>query len=267
MLIAAKSRYCSQVEQRWVAKYAFHWRALVSFKQRRDALAVWIDDNVLPRAVLDTDDVLGIAVEYQELRVTIHRSGFEISVGAPDLDVTALEAAFGGVFSIMRPGNLHISACRTLSSVDLDAANYDDARQNFATKCAGPLDDRFEVADGAAIVDLATNTSRLKVEFGIVNKQELRERLRKPRQISDTGLELSPLLRVRSEIPDVALMSDVSWFASRNFKKPDGQDPASCWRYVLSSIEAANDDVSAVGYALARNAKERRMRDELNRGA
>jgi hypothetical protein len=129
-----------------------------------------MDDNVVPRAVLDKDDVLGVAVEYQELRVTIHRSGFQISVGAPDLDVTALEAVFGGVFSIMRPGNLHVAAGRILSSVGIDVADYDDARRNFARKCTGPLADGFEIADGAAVVDLTTNTSRLKVEFGIVSK-------------------------------------------------------------------------------------------------
>lgn len=267
MPIVVTSRYCSQVEQRWVARYAFHWRALVSFKQRRDALAVWMDDNVLPRAVLDQDDALGVAVEHSALRITIDRSGFQISVGAPGIDISSLEAAFDGIFSIMRPVNLHIAFGRTLSSVKLDVASYDDARQNFARKCTGSLDDGFEIVDGAAAVDLVTNTSHLHVEFGVASKGELRERLRSPVRGSKTGLELPSLSRVRSEIPDVVLLSDVHWLASRSFKKPDDQDPTSCWRYVLSAIEAVNEDASTVGHALARNAEERGKRDELNRGA
>ncbi len=267
MSIAVTPRYYGQVEQRWVAGYEFHWRALVSFKQRRDALAVWIDDNVLPRAVLDQDDTLGVAVENSALRVTVNRSGFQISVGAPHLDVSTLEAVLGGVFLIMRPANLHIATGRILSSLELDVASYDDARRNFARQCTGSLDGGFEVVDGSATVDLVTKTSKLKVTFGVASKQELRETLRTPRQGSSTGLKFPPLLHVRSEIPDVVLLSDVDWFALKGFKIHDGQDPTSCWQYVLSVVEALNGDASTVGRALARNAKERRTCDELNRGA
>jgi len=228
---------------------------------------MWMDDNVLPRAVLDRDDVLGIAVEHSALRITVDRSGFQISVGAPGIDVSSLEAAFGGVFSIMRPVNLHIAFGRTLSSLELDVVNYDDARKNFAKKCTGPLDGGFEVVDGAATVDLVTNASQLHVEFGVASNQELRERLRTPLQSSKTGLALPSLSRIGSKIPEVVLLSDVDWRTSGNFKKPDDQDLASCWRYVLSAIEAVNGDASAVGHALARNMEERGNCDGFNRGA
>jgi hypothetical protein len=255
------------LEQRWVAHYTFHWLPLVSFKQRRDTLAVWIDDNVLPLAVLGQDDTLGVAIGNRALRVTVDKSGFGISVGAPGLDVSTLEAVFDGILSIMRPAQLHIAAGRTLSTAELDFANYDNTRQKFSRQCAGSLDDRFKAVDGSVTVDLATKTSLLQVTFGVVSNQEIRERLRKPLPGSKSRLALPPLLNVRSKIPDVSLLFDVDWHPLRSLGTNGDQDLTLLWQYILNSVEAINGDASAIGHALVRNMRERGTCDELDRGA
>lgn len=255
------------LEQRWVAAYAFHWSPLVSFKQRRDTLAVWIDDNVSPLAVLERADALGVAIGHRALRVTVERSGFTISVGAIGLDISALEPVFEGIFSIIRPTHLHITAGRILSTTELDFANYDETRQNFSRQCTGLLADGFQAVDGSAAADLATNTSLLEVRFGVVSKQELRDRLRTPLSAAKSGLALPRLQNVKSKIPDVSLLFDVDWRPLRSFGTHDEQGSAPPWQYLLNAVEAINSGASAIGNTIARNMRERATYDELDRGA
>jgi hypothetical protein len=258
-------RYHRAVEQLWVARYAFHWRTLLSFKQRRDRLASWVDDNLVPRAILDQEDVLGVAIGQQELRCTIEKHGFQVSLGAPGLAISKMEEFFGGIFDIMKPCNLHIYAGRTLITSELET-DYDETRRRFARRCSGELESTFDLQDASAAIDISLPGSQLHAEFGVASKQELRDRLRMPPR-GRTAVDLPALARPKIEPPEVAVLCDSTWTVSRGHKFSNNEDAGASWEYTVAAIDTVNTDNYALTRALTRNLREGGGRDELHRGA
>jgi len=253
------------VAHRWLGHYNFHWNPLVSFRQRRDELARWIDDNESPRAVLDEDEALGVAVGHRNLRLTMHRTGFDISVGSPRISIEPLEGVFSAVADIFRPRGVHVAIARTVHTYDMEA-DYKNPRQRLAQRVTGlAAGEGFGPTDCSLLVDFSREYCKLQVEFGIVDADELEERLRGTGMGRLSGLDLPRVSDVGRDFPPLSLLCDSTWRPLRSY--PIASDDTSLlWNYIRESISRVNSDCASIADDLGRFV-EQEVRDELNLGA
>ncbi len=258
-------RYRRWVAQRWVRRYEFHWAPLISFRQRRDEFAHWVDDNESPRAILDEDEVVGVAVGHRNLRLTMHRTGFDISVGSPRIDIDPLERVVPAIARIFRSRGVHVASGRTVHTYEIDA-DYDLLRRRLGRRVTGgQVGEGFEEIDCSALVDFSQKDRRLQVEFGVVRAEELEERLRSPGRGRLRGLDLPRVSDVGEGFPSVSLLCDATWRALRSYPAAD-DDYTMLWNYITDSIRRIDADSALVADELGRST-EQEVRDEFGRGA
>lgn len=171
--------------QSWLSSYQFAWTPILTYTRRHLQLLDWLESNVEPTAFIDnpSEDQLGIAIGAPDLRMTVSRSGLKIESGLSGLDVRDLMPAIQGVFEVMSPKSVLATRFRITSSVKLEHAAYEEqctafASMNSANAMSGS--DRFVVIDGSAVIDLVSPLMRHKLEWGIVRRDELLSRLRRP---------------------------------------------------------------------------------------
>ncbi len=258
------TRYCRCVVYRWLGRYDFHWKPLVSFRQRRDELARWVDDNESPRAVLDEDEALGVAVGHRNLRLTMHRTGFNISVGSPRISIEPLKGVFSAVAGIFKPRSVHVAVARTVHTYNMEA-DCKLSRRRLAQRVTGPVGEGFGPTDCSLLVDFSQEYCKLQVEFGVVDADELEGRLRGTGMGRLRGLDLPRVSDVGGDFPPVSLLCDSTWRPLKSY--PNASDDTSLlWNYIKESISRVDSDCASVATDLGRFT-EQEVGDELNPGA
>lgn len=228
--------------QVWNSRFSLHWNPLVAFMQRRGELANWIDQNIDARGVLDQEDVLGVAVSDPDLRVTVSRSGFDISLGGPHLLIDPLQPLISGIIEVVKPAGVHMASGFVSSSTAL-VGEYDSLRSAFARRCFGlnaPVG--FETVDASVLADLKTETGTQQVEFGVVTDGELMSRLEHPeisRLVTDRAPINTSAKSVADRISPVGLFCDSVWrCTTRRAALPASDSSNDIWHHLSDTSNA-----------------------------
>jgi hypothetical protein len=233
---------------RWNAHYSFHWSPVVAFSKKRAEFEAWIDLHLQPRGVLDQQDQLGLAIDDPLLRVTISRTGFDISLGRDGLNVEPLEVFMGGLSEVFGSKDIHIAAASLAHSAAVDG-EYEHLRRSFTARCLGPVPAGFTGVDVAALTDIESPTGTMSCEFGVVTDKELTARL--------TQRTLGRLHGLRGKMQEVHVAGSVAispvnvfcetvWRTSGAASAPLSGTAAEIWEYVKSVVHVVEEEGSLV---------------------
>ena len=106
--------------------------------------------------------------------------------------IEKLMPAVEGVFKMMAPSSVLATQYLSTGVVPLEGDDYYERCAQFGTLASGDVfgsSALWRVTDGSAVVDLTSETMKVQVEWGIVQDQELLDRLRHPdiEQSLETG--------------------------------------------------------------------------------
>jgi hypothetical protein len=168
--------------RRWKSTYTVQWTPIITFTRRHLALLEWFEKNVDPIGFKDTVDSVGVALIASDLRVTVKRSEMLIESGLSGLEVENLLPTVTGILDVMEPRDIVVRKARSKSTVEIEGIDYSEACARFAVKCTSPpvLPGGFRPVDASVLADLDSESVYVQVEWGIVKRSELLDRLRLP---------------------------------------------------------------------------------------
>ena len=171
--------------QDWLSSFQFRWTPILTYTRRYLALLDWFETNIEPAAFIDRPEkqALGVALVAPDLRLTIRRSGMTLESGLSGVPVEKLASAVEGVFEVMEPSSVLAIEYLSTGVFPLEDADYLEECARFGALVSGEgfgSSEAWRVMDGSALVDLTSEAMKVQVEWGIVNAEELLNRLRSP---------------------------------------------------------------------------------------
>ncbi|WP_100451222.1 hypothetical protein [Mycobacteroides abscessus] len=206
--------------QDWLSTVQFKWTPILTYTRRYLALLDWFEENIEPVAFTDRPDkqAVGVALVAPDLRLVVSRSGMILESGLSGLAIEKLMPAVTGVFEVMNPSSVLATQYMSIGTVSLRNANYYEQCSRFGVIAAGDGfngSDQWRVADGSALVDLLSQAMKVQVEWGVVESDELLERLRNPTMSrlnhSAVGVERASIARNTTpgrDVPSVSVYTD-----------------------------------------------------------
>lgn len=255
-----RSRYSADM-QRWASGYAVEWTPILTFRKRRLQLLDWFEDEINPIAFMDEHDSIGVALVDESLRVEVTRSGLRISVGADSLGVAHVGRAVQGVFEVLDPQDAILQAAAGTRTFELPGAVYLDERTEAArriTRCGAvsAAGHTYRPTDMSALIDFESAESVVQAEWGIVERDELLQRVSDP-YLGRLGNHIRPTFsgEPTSGVPDVALLADLVYRRKAGGRVVD-------WPTLKSEMDLADELVSEIarsiydGYQRGRGSSE-----------
>jgi hypothetical protein len=169
--------------RRWVSAYQFKWTPILTYTRRHIELLRWLEENTEPVSFTETDmRRFGVALVAKDLRVTVDASGMNVRSGLSGVPTERLMPAIEGIFTVMEPRDTVLTSASVAASYELHGADYHEECARFAIRASGvsKAAAAYRPLDASVIVDLESIDWKLQVEWGIVNSQELLERLTNP---------------------------------------------------------------------------------------
>lgn len=214
-----------QTPTQWTAQLRIAWLPVLTFERRRLTLLDWLEEHAEVVGVLDEtgrDAGVGVAVGRPEQKLVVQHDGCHVRLEAPHASLDGVMGALNGVYEAMDPVDAHLDYFRTAWSLPLKD-EYMPARLAFASRAAGlPASVDFAVSDAAVLADVEMEDRTLQVEYGIVDKNELRDRLvGRATGMMGRNRPMSSGPTVGVPLPDVSLYADVRSFDRRLCPTPD----------------------------------------------
>jgi hypothetical protein len=182
---------------------------VVTFTRRRAAYLDWVEANTDPVAFRDDEETVGIAVGRRTQRVEVHRSGARLQLRNSLDEPGNLLGLIGGVSDCFEPERMRLTQYRAVWSMALESA-YEETAARLAARSGVPSD--YRPVDCAYLTTLRWPGADVDVEFGIVNSQELVERVTDPEisRIGPAAEDATPPDESQIDFP-CALFVDVAW--------------------------------------------------------
>ncbi|GAA2750191.1 hypothetical protein [Amnibacterium kyonggiense] len=199
--------------RRWTARYTFAWTPIVTFGLKRLKFLEWIDQNLEPTAFSEGPDHVGVAPKRSDVRLTVRHNRMTVDDGAAtDSGVSALLPLVGAVFESFQPKSVVLSSASAAWTAEWPDPDYDAARRRFAIyQTGGPITAALRPSDSSTLIDLSGPDHEGQAEFGIVSREELKERLTNPDVGRMVGRPETKLRHVKDEeFPAVSLFVDLS---------------------------------------------------------
>jgi hypothetical protein len=235
--------------------YRFEWTPIITFGVRRLNLLQWMEDNLDPVAFSDTRDHIGVALLNKDIRMVVHRSGMVLEDAvAADVGVSSLIPAIEGIWPVLSPKSAVLRSASMAWSFELEGVDYNEARAWFARQASGvsawPMG--FRAIDASALMDLEGPNFTAQVEWGVVSKAELADRLTDPeagRMSSNRPAARTSSVHIDALAP-TSLFVDLTIEANRSDVISD-----------TSGIEAAIQFVDTVGTSIASSLRDIAVRE------
>lgn len=247
--------------QRWATGYAVAWTPILTFAKRRLQLLERFEREIDPIAFKDERESIGVALVDPGLRLEVERAGLRITASADDLDLEYLATAVRGVFDVLEPQDAVLQSMATTRTFELAGADYHDERAEAARRATGcgvvaAAGRTFRPVDMSALVDFESPESVIQVEWGIVEGEELLERVTDP-FLGRLGNHLRPPYSGEGPgpLPDVGLLADLVFH-----RKVGGH--VTSWETLKHEIALADQLVSEIaqgvydGYQRGRGSSE-----------
>lgn len=243
----------------WLSSVTVAWTPILTYARRRQALLDWMESNTDLLAFRDDDDVVGFAFGAPDQRLTVSRNYMVLSSGASGQDMVAsLDGPTRGVLEVLEPSGMHLHVIAQMASAALDDADYDAATRRFANavtwNVASALPWRAD--DASVLVDLHSDRFQAQVEFGVVRRDELHQRIAHPGlgRVANGGLEAPDrgfVTEAMAAAPELSLFLE-----SRT--EPIGASPVKTLDEVWEYHQTACDEVLSLtqGLASSINAQE-----------
>jgi hypothetical protein len=236
--------------RRWKSTYRFKWTPIITYTRRHLKLLEWFEENVDPVAFVENVQSVGVALISTDLRVTVRRSEMVLESGLSGVDIDKLMPAVSGIIEVLDPKDMVLSVARSMATVELPSADYSESCARFAVKVSAPplIHGEFRPTDGSALIDLDSETLHAQVEWGIVKRSELFERLVR-RDVSriDMPEETGPpstISRARrligDQAPDVSVLVDVGMFRKTGVEVNDTESISA----VIANVDQLTQGVS-----------------------
>ena len=254
----------ANVAQRWSGIYSFHWAPVLTFAKRRELALEWIEQHMNVRSYLDREHEFGVGVDRKGLRLVVRKGGFDLLLGAPELEVGAARALLEGVLTVFMPRRLHISGARMLWSAPLAGSASDVASAAASALVVEP--DGFHAFDFATLLDTRTPGAHIQVEYGVVDPLELRTRLTRTDMGRIRTAEMPAVADLPSEFPEASIFCDVSWITSTHDMYGGDDVIGEMCDYLDSRVELAEHEARQLVLALTGSMRAGGA-DELGRGA
>ena len=216
----------------------------------------WFEQNIEPVAFVDHPDkqLLGVALLAPDLRITVKRGGMTLESGLSDVPIEKLMPAVEGVFKVMAPSSVLATQYVSTGVVPLEGDDYYERCAQFGTLASGDAfggSALWRVTDGSAVVDLTSETMKVQVEWGIVQNQELLDRLRHPdmsrlgnRMPVDERARIAHRTKPGRDVPPVSVYVDQVGFWRTGGSVDDVSD-------VMKRVTEAQQTASNVAAELA----------------
>lgn len=250
------SGYSSAMYQDWLSSFQFQWTPILTYTRRHLALLDWFEQNIEPVAFVDHPDkqLLGVALLAPDLRITVKRGGMTLESGLSDVPIEKLMPAVEGVFKVMAPSSVLATQYLSTGVVPLEGDDYYERCAQFGTLASGDVfggSALWRVTDGSAVVDLTSETMKVQVEWGIVQNQELLDRLRHPdmsrlgnRMPVDERARIAHRTKPGRDVPPVSVYVDQVGFWRTGGSVDDVSD-------VMKRVTEAQQTASNVAAELA----------------
>ncbi len=167
----------------WLSGLMLRWTPILTYTRRRQALLDWVEKNTRPIGFFDDDaeGTVGFAFG-PDMRMLVSRAGVLISSGASGESLAhVLDEPLNGVLEVLEPRNLSLDAIAGMTSQPLAVRDYATATRRFAQRAAGNIRRlNWDPTDAAILMDVEDARFRIQLEYGIVTRSELLERLQSP---------------------------------------------------------------------------------------
>lgn len=246
--------------------HSFHWAPVLTFNDRRLACLRWIESNLDVFGFLDADDEFGVSAEHRGLRVVVTRSGMDLLLGAPDVDAERARPLIRGVLEGFIPRDLHLFESRALFSVAVDEDSAAEAATQ-AQKWFAPRDG-YAAYDFANLLDVHTPGADIMVEFGVVDRTELKFRLTRT-EVGRVrlGAEMPAVTGLPANLPATAYFFDVKWVTQSSDDVANDEDADIIFEYIKSRLDLSIQESVTVVEQIASKMGRGGHRGELGRGA
>lgn len=203
----------------WSSALILEWDPILTFARRRSELLDWYEENLTPKAFIDEEDIVGVTVGSLQHRVNTGRNSLVLQQVTTERLPSSVARTIEGTLNTMRPQNIRVSGFRALISVPVDL-DFDEVRESLAQRAVRfNLSERvpptFRASDVAILADIEDELGPLQVEFGVVNAQQLRERLRQDvrgRTLKFGAQHVLPADPRESELPPCSVFGEVLIF-------------------------------------------------------
>ncbi len=164
--------------QHWTSTYLLRWTPILTFVRRRLELLELMEARLDPIAFVDRPDAVGVALASKDLRVVARRGGMLVSTGLSGAGLENLHEAVQDVFEVLQPKDAVVSRARSVWSSRLPDADYNVERARLARELTGGADTGdFRPDDASALADFESRELHAQVEWGVVKRDELLQRL------------------------------------------------------------------------------------------
>lgn len=235
--------------KRWTSTIIVQWRPMLTFTRRRLELLDWFEANCDLVAFTDAPDHVGVAIGTEAQRIRLSRSHLRIELRAPDADLAQLKTALDKALETFAGQDPLPAMYMGVWTSAILEQSYDEARRQLAR--AGMLEPLLpagmRAVDCAILTDFESEVGASKAEYGVVEAEELRERLTNPtgRIASLVGLE-------RPEyVPEVNELDEVSLYVE-SFCVPAIAEPVTNFDEVQTVVRNVEDSLGQLAYALSR---------------
>lgn len=194
---------------RWSASFWIDWRTVLAFDRRRAELLDWFEANIDIASFVEDEEFIGIGVGRQD-RLVVARDHLGIYLLEPTADGSPLAMALDGTLDVLQPRDARLSILMSTWSAALEGS-YENRSASFAHSAPGLSDRAF---DCAILADLRFDEATAQVEYGIVDDEQLRERLEDPQmgRIARSVHRPAQPIKGLPALEPVSLFADISWF-------------------------------------------------------
>lgn len=204
-----------------MSAYQFKWTPILTYARRHLELLGWLEEHTEPVSFSDTTmQRFGVALVAKDLRITVDRSGMRVESGLSGVPTEQLLPAIDGIFSVLEPHDAVLVDASVAASHSLATTDYHEECARFAARVSavGPSAEVYRPIDASVLVDVESTDIRVQVEWGIVKKSELLDRLTrstrgrlrpKPGPSEDDARDIA-LGTIVNEMPSVSLFTDMN---------------------------------------------------------
>ncbi|WP_392507514.1 hypothetical protein ACF3NT_11275 [Naumannella halotolerans] len=227
---------------RWSASLEVGWHPILTFERRRTQFLDWAEENVDYTGFADRDsDFVGLQLG-GGARIEVSRSSLRAHVRYPAANFDVLRDTIDGAMKIFSPQHPRLLLVKSQWSSGINAEYKRACRTLAQRSLAAPELNGAIPADTSILVDVLTSRAQIQVEYGVVERAELVDRLTKPAmsRVEGLGHGLRRALQ-QAEVDEVSLYYGVSWVASEDLAVVD-------WTGILSeSASGLNECGHLVG--------------------
>ena len=244
---------------RWALGVNLSWRALITFDRRRNEFLDWAEDSLLITQFYENDEGFGIAINDGQHRLLIDRESLRLRLSSPDAEIDSLADALTKALHFLEPEDSELVACIGVCSSPV-SGDYEDMRRALTRRSLGPIPDGVDPYDVAILWDGVINGATVQNEFGVVDDEELVDRITRSKVSRVAQAEGVRTDSVPGDFiaPPVSVLSTTTW---RSFDTPSdltGED-------VLTLAHRAQGDLLQIA-ALTTDAVESAVREGDARG-